>query len=559
MYKIFSKLDGGLPFAAYGSVESLADLNTALADGDPIIDISITAGFGVTSTITIPAGKNVILNGVGDITLTRAAGFKGAMIDVANGNLTIENLKLNGNKASAGVCAGSIINAYNSNVTLEGAEVFGNSCAKGGGIKASNASTVVLDGGTFIHDNEAVQTGGEGGGVYIGNHHTPAYVGTNSTLAINYADINDNKAQNGGGVYAGYANVLLDGGRVARNTATAADSYGGGLYIGVGANFVMKKGDIDGNTSWSGGGIFIETPSASPHYIYGGMLRNNTATSNNVFRGGGAINLGNFAELYVSGAQFIKNSAPNADGGAIYTPNTTVVAFDVGNKSRLHIAADVKFGCNVAIKGAAILEADKAKCDTYVDTHDVTAPYSYAWNNLDVNYRNQVENDDGTICVHKFELLNIYYANGGSGELPPEPEATDAEDCDPNEVVMGYERGTRPSANMPPIPQMPYCTFTGWFLDPDNDSRPYNPDAPATGNLTIYAHWTPKPGYETMESACVTPCPAGTILDTGTGTCVQAIAPPAPAPWLPAGNRTLVATCRQTCARRSRRQYYIGT
>jgi pilin isopeptide linkage protein len=437
----------------YDSVKSLDDLTEALKDSDPYIDIVIIESFAVDKSIVIPGGKDIIMRGLNGVKLTRAPGFKDVMIDLATSSLTIENIKIDGNKGIVGDSNESAVHVSGATLILDDVEITGNSCTEGAGVKAITNSNVVINEGTKIHDNECILPNGKGGGVFtssgarltinggeiyenkaldgggvyaefgiveinggeIARNAATGFDGkggglftNNSALVIDGGEIRDNVVSGegsgageggGGGVYAEFGTVLLNNGRIANNSVTSGELAGGGFYISISAKFNMINGDIDSNTAPSGGGIYFSSlsESANPHYIRGGVLQGNIAASSDITRGGGAINLSDGVILYINQedanvpTELIDNKAPQSDGGAIYTPNTVSTAGNLENKGNLHISEDVKFSGNVAIKGVAISEAEQPLCETYVKTHDVSAPYSYAWNNLDINYRKDDE------------------------------------------------------------------------------------------------------------------------------------------------------------------------
>ena len=115
----------------------------------------------------------------------------------------------------------------------------------GGGVIVNNGA-FLMEGGTIQH-NEASNSGG---GVWVINDGTFFIKGN--------AHITNNTAGQGGGVHiTSTGNHKMEGNaRITNNTAV---SNGGGIFIDIG-KFIMNGGRIAGNTALDGGGVYWTTP-----------------------------------------------------------------------------------------------------------------------------------------------------------------------------------------------------------------------------------------------------------------------------------------------------------
>ena len=133
----------------------------------------------------------------------------------------------------------------------------------------------------------------------------------NTTLGGGAVLQNNNDTGNsgyGGGVEASGGSLTIDGAIIRNNHA----EYGGGVYVNIGATFLLTSGEISGNTTeMSGGGIFIDgdTLGDATATMNGGSIKNNAAGS----YGGGISNAG---ALVVNGGSITGNTGI---GSAIYT------------------------------------------------------------------------------------------------------------------------------------------------------------------------------------------------------------------------------------------------
>lgn len=287
--------------AASSQASSLAELKTALADAASGDTITITAGFDVNETLTVPVDKILTIQGGDPLpVLRRAVGFTGALFEFAATEtkpvptVTMKDLVLDGNKAVVSAAAPLIaltsadIGFYSNHsggLALDGVTLQNNkNSGNGGGLCVASSFSLTLA-GCVIQNNEAEN----GGGLFAEG----SYDGGLITLAMSDMKILGNRAQNdGGGLY--YTNLYsftpaasLQGLAVENNVA---GNRGGGLFLGVPRNSTINLGgSVEGNTAAYGGGvagIAIGTYSSDDNMVLtlggtaGAPMRvvNNTAT-----------------------------------------------------------------------------------------------------------------------------------------------------------------------------------------------------------------------------------------------------------------------------------------
>lgn len=285
---------------------------------------------------TILLGGKVALNDGqahtlgGKVVLRRAAGYQGAMIEVAASTLTIEDATVDGNKSEVPSATGSLVlvagggslaigpNARLIDNARRGVELSGTKTEKaratmsGGEVSGNEGSGVVLAwGGEFrmsggtVCDNQSFEQGAgvavlrEGAAFYMSGGSVENNTGTSGGGGIGNSDgyveltggtVCNNSAPWGGGVGTfGVGTTVLDGGTI---TGNRADGNGAGAYLegfdteigatGDRCRFIVKSGSITGNSTegGNGGGIYAwawERPTIIE--IQGGTIADNTANS----------------------------------------------------------------------------------------------------------------------------------------------------------------------------------------------------------------------------------------------------------------------------------------
>ena len=302
-------------------------------------------------------GTTLVFNG-GKIYENIATGFGGG-IYTESSTFTMTNGEISANQSmSVGKGGGGVYSTLSSVEMSGGSIIDNNAYGNGGGVYIIKEVTFDMSGG-IISGNTAIST--DGGGVYISTassftmskdaiitknnatYGAGAYVVKGSVLTMEYnASIVENTARtNGGGVFVtdssrlvmnngsisendalslgggvyitdGSSSFTMNGGIISNNTLSAPSSSGGGVYI-TKATFTMNHGDIFGNRSNTGAGVYINESSGSFTMNYSdAKVYNNVATSNGagVFVYDGTLSM-------INGQ--ITGNISSANGGGIYS------------------------------------------------------------------------------------------------------------------------------------------------------------------------------------------------------------------------------------------------
>ena len=207
-----------------------------------------------------------------------------------------------------------------SSLTMWGGSIISNTTqAVGGGLMVTNNATASIENNAEIAANQAMNTGGAGGGVYISGAGSQVTLSEDSVMRnneslfgggvyatssgslvmIDSAEIRNNEATSGGGVYIGSNGIfsatrtLTEGQPTLRfNVATDGTGRGGGLFAD---NTIMVDGHgllVIQNQARTGGGIFATNASV--------RLINTVVSSNTAAEGGGGVTVSNGGVVNVS-------------------------------------------------------------------------------------------------------------------------------------------------------------------------------------------------------------------------------------------------------------------
>jgi len=302
--------------SAFVAINADSGINYAVtADGD---DQGATA-------FMLKAGKKVTLtSSSGD--LFRIIFTKSGRLGTVNGNLTLENIIMDGNSKGSGIMVNS-----SGTLNMNSGSVIQNCYISGYGGGVYNSGTFNMYGGAISNNSSSAY----GGGVY-----------NEGTFNMYGGVISDNSSiAYGGGVYSAGATAvfnMLGDAIISGNSTTAAASYGGGVANVFGSVFNMQGHSIiSGNeaTFYAGGVInwmnstFTMSDDASifdntvtTYGNYGGGVTNHTANfymsgnaviySNEATYGGGVFNID--GAFYMSGHAKVSNNNATARGGGVY-------------------------------------------------------------------------------------------------------------------------------------------------------------------------------------------------------------------------------------------------
>jgi hypothetical protein len=171
-------------------------------------------------------------------------------------------------------------------IEISGGEVSENSA--GAGLLVIGKSIITLGQGAIVRMNQKFGVGviAEGtvtldGGEVQDNQGGGFYVNINGNLVIRNGTVKNNRSpNNGGGVFISRdGNLTMSGGSITGNRSL----FGGGVTIFEGGAFTMSGGFITNNTAVGGGGIYVQK---GGHFVQtGGNISNNGAnTEPNIYR-----------------------------------------------------------------------------------------------------------------------------------------------------------------------------------------------------------------------------------------------------------------------------------
>ena len=123
---------------------------------------------------------------------------------------------------------------------MEGGTISGCSANEGGGLYATNQSTITINKGTI-----SGCSAGAGGGLYVDG----------STITIEDGTISGCEADEGGGLYVNGSNLTIEGGTISGCTASGA-GMGGGLCA-YSSTLTISGGTIEKNKAKYGGGVAL--------------------------------------------------------------------------------------------------------------------------------------------------------------------------------------------------------------------------------------------------------------------------------------------------------------
>ena len=306
--------------------------------------ISVPQTFDLAGTVTIPAGRNIIIVSQGTnlnsnldippvapattVTINRTV-TAGRHFNVAAGStLTLSHIVLNGGIPPVGVFRGGIslgdshlimrmgsvisgnrgliggavgLGGSSSLHMTENAAIRGNNANNGGGIAVSTAggSTVRMSGNSIVENNISTIPGG---GINL-------FPNTASVLTIeDNAQIigNSNETSSGGGLSTGVTTIVnMYGGIIEGNFGP----FGGGIATSGAVN--MHGGTIQGNSSPIGGGIAVV--GGGTFTMTGGVIRNNRNTlgSSNPITEGGGVFVRDSTTIFTMTGGIIGDTNPN--------------------------------------------------------------------------------------------------------------------------------------------------------------------------------------------------------------------------------------------------------
>jgi hypothetical protein len=209
----------------------------------------------------------------------------GSTVEMSNG------AKISGNTVGAendtvGDNAGGVGLSFSTLTMHQGSKISGNKVYSGygGGLYVTGESTLIMEAGSEISDNECTIENGDSNAGWGGGL---AAVWRSSIVMETGSMISGNTAYTaGGGIHMRRSTSLtIRGGDISGNMAGESSTntgWGGGLYLMEGASFTMAGGSIAGNTAGvKGGGVYVVNGTASFIVDGGTIYGKSPADTNN--------------------------------------------------------------------------------------------------------------------------------------------------------------------------------------------------------------------------------------------------------------------------------------
>lgn len=308
-----------------------------------------------SGTVLCLNGKSITLNAMGDVINMSANGTIFTLYDCQkSGTITHGKDSTDTTYNGCGVVVGGTFNMYGGNITGNVRTDSGN----GGGVLVSYGIFNMYDG--KITNNSC---GSSGGGVYVDR----------GTFNMSGGEISSNTSGEYGGGIELYkkSDFTMTGGSISQNKAENG-YYGGGIDVSYGSTFTMNGGTITGNTSCTGGGVYVGT--AVENYgnntfnMNGGTITGNTATHTGSETGGG-VYVAQDGIFTVSGAAKITDNKRNEENNNVYLrPETITITGALDRDASIGVTTP-----SVAVVGSPVTIA---KGDGYTLTDDDAARFT---------------------------------------------------------------------------------------------------------------------------------------------------------------------------------------
>lgn len=290
------------------------------------------------------------------LTLTRVHFTKNDAVGYGGGAyldgepVTLTDVSFTENKSSGGdsFASGAGIYMVNSAGTLTGVTFTKNQASKrGGGIFMDSGSSATLTTVTF--DGNTAESGG---GLQFLQDSALSSAATDPALVLDGATFHDNRAKNGGGLFATGSDARLTD---VTFSANRADKFGGGAYL-VDEHVTLQDVSFSENESTvaapaGGGGMYLASSESS--------LTGVTFTKNKALAQGGGLAISSAISTTLNNVTFTENEATDNDtgnGGGMYVSNSdsalTTVTFTKNKAAHLGGGLYMENGSNATLKKA---------------------------------------------------------------------------------------------------------------------------------------------------------------------------------------------------------------
>ena len=298
-------------------------------------------------------GKSITLDAAGAVIYKQSYDLTLTLYD-CKGSGTITH----GTDSTGTTYNGCGVSMYSGTFNMYGGAITNNSCGSSGGGVYVERGTFNMYGGAITNNS----CGLSGGGVYVDR----------GTFNMSGGEISSNiSGESGGGIELSSSIFTMTGGSISQNKAENG-YYGGGIDVSCGSTFTMNGGTITGNTSYTGGGVYVGT--AVENYgnntfnMNGGTITDNTAT-NTGFETGGGVYVAQDGIFTVSGAAKITDNKRNEENNNVYLrPETITITGALDRDASIGVTTP-----SVAVVGSPVTIA---KGDGYTLTDDDAARFT---------------------------------------------------------------------------------------------------------------------------------------------------------------------------------------
>ena len=501
---------------------------------------TLTMSGGEISNNTAYTGGGVYLNGgtftmeSGTISNNDYDATSGGGVYVKDGTFTMSG----GTITNHMVRYGGGVYVENGEFTMSGTAKISNNTAEIGGGVDLNGGTFTMSGGT-ISKNKANEWGW-GGGVYVSG---------GTTFTMKTGEISGNTASSsGGGVYLNRGTFEMESGTISDNTATS----GGGVYVNYDGEFEMSSGTISKNKASEGGGVDLNGKLT----MSGGTITDNEADTNGTgVYVGGVFNIqksGTVNGVYLPDGKNITVTGTLNDDTAVTgiipkMPKKDLLVVDLASVSEDYLT---KFTLDDSVENFALKyqQAGRVGLVLTPTTHTVTFEENGGTSVPDktVNHGDTVDKPDDptkdghtfagwhkdTACTQPWDFndgitgdMTLYAKWTPNKPVPPSGGVSSDGNMDNAYRVLFNDGATTlyivtdlsagDKLTKPEDPVKDGYTFAGWHKD-SACTQAWDFNDGITGDMTLYAKWTPQ---ETVTpTATATPTVTATATATATPT-----------------------------------------
>jgi len=480
-----------------GVIEAMGNEGAAVGSFDGKITVSGDAVLTSKNTGATP-GTILLLSGGSDNVSLEVKG--GTVENTANNGVAIYNqtsgtIDISGGKVSA--TSGKAVYLENE----------GTVNISGGTVSATSGSAVYIENEGTVNISDGTVSTTTGTAVYVFYDRAEVHVSggkVSTTTGIALSNGEEGLIIISGGIISATTGTAIEGYgemNISGGTMQATESYnmivkyinpyGGGDLNISGGTFLLTKGNIikneKSNVNITGGTFFVET---------GYAIYNNEGNLN---ISGGTISVKNICTIYnedgnvtISGgiisattgfALRSDNEVVNITGGIVFAYGTTKANVIVGLSNITGNGVVVAWDQN----GSGVYDAGDVT-DIFKDPTTATAVWAKQAGIGGIYVKNGP--NEGFIPIAdvtvKGQIFTVTFA-GESVSIPPQ-------EVEEGDLIV-----------RPTDPERTGYDFKGWFTDNNTFLNEWDFDHDyVTGNMTLYAKWTPKGAIETIEKANIT-------------------------------------------------------